>query len=85
MLNKHNFTSLGKVYFKLNKTSRSAIFAALNLWVIKLLCRKTSQQAILNSGLNKADVYNSLAIIFLRKKKNFSKTKVARIINNGSL
>ena len=84
MLNKHNFTSLGKVYFKLNKTSRSAIFAALNLWVIKLLCRKTSQQAILNSGLNKADVYNSLAIIFLRKK-NFSKTKVARIINNGSL
>ena len=85
MLNKHNFTSLGKVYFKLNKTSRSAIFAALNLWVIKLLCRKTSQQAILNSGLNKADVYNSLAIIFLRKKKNFSKTKVVRIINNGSL
>ena len=85
MLNKHNFTSLGKVYFKLNKTSRSAIFAALNLWVIKLLCRKTSQQAILNSGLNKADVYNSLAIIFLRKKKNFSKTKVERIINNGSL
>ena len=67
MLNKRNFTSLGKVYLKLNKTSRGAIFAALNLWVIKLLCRKTSQQAILNSGLNKAEVYNSLAIIFLRK------------------
>ena len=75
MLNKRNFTSLGKVYFKLNKTSRSAIFAALNLWVIKLLYRKTSQQAILNSGLNKADVYNSLAIIFLRKKKTFRKPK----------
>ena len=67
MLKKRNFISLGKVYLQLNKTSRSAIFAALNLWVIKLLCRKTSQQAILNSGLNKAEVYNSVAIIFLRK------------------
>ena len=61
MLNKRNFISLGKVYLQLNKTSRSAIFAALNLWGIKLLCRKTSQQATLNSGLNKAEVYNSLA------------------------
>ena len=66
MLNKRNFISLGKVYLQLNKTSRSAIFAALNLWVI-IIMQENITASYIKFGINKAEVYNSLAIILLRK------------------